>query len=135
MLWKCCAVLCLVTQLCPTLCEPVDCSQPGSSVHGDSPDKNTEVGCHFLLQRIFPTQGSNVGLLHCSNTYPIHWIRPSHRGRLKAEEKGMTEDEVVEWHHRLNGNGHGQTLRDGEGWGGLTCCSSWGCREWYRLGT
>jgi len=83
------------------------------------------VGCHFLLQRIFPTQGSNVGLLHCSNTYPIHWIRPSHRGRLKAEEKRVTEDEVVEWHHRLNGNGHGQTLRDGEGWGGLTCCSSW----------
>ena len=45
----CCAVLCLVTQLCPTLCEPVDCSRPGSSVHGDSPDKNTGVGCHALL--------------------------------------------------------------------------------------
>ena len=35
------------------------CSSPGSSVHGDSPGKNTGVGCHALLQGIFPTQGSN----------------------------------------------------------------------------
>ena len=57
------AVLCLATQLCPTLCDPMDCSLSGSSVHGDSPGKNTGV-CHALLQRIFPTQGSNPGLLH-----------------------------------------------------------------------
>ena len=44
---------------CPTLCNPVDCSLPGSSVHGNSPDKNTGVGCHALLQGMFPTQGSN----------------------------------------------------------------------------
>ena len=36
-----CAVLCLATQSCPTLCNPMDCSPPGSSVHGDSPGKNT----------------------------------------------------------------------------------------------
>ena len=36
------AVLCLVTQSCPTLCNPMDCSLPGPSVHRDSPDKNTE---------------------------------------------------------------------------------------------
>ena len=36
---------------------------PGSSVHGDSPGKNTGVGCHALLQGIFPTQGSKLGLL------------------------------------------------------------------------
>ena len=47
----------LVPQLCPTLCNPMDCSPPGSSVHGDSPGKNTGVGCHALLQGIFPTQG------------------------------------------------------------------------------
>ena len=43
---------------CPTLCDPVDCSLPGSSVHGilQAP---TGVGCHFLLQGIFLTQGSN----------------------------------------------------------------------------
>ena len=37
-------VLCLVAQLCLTLCDPMDCMQPGSSVHGNSPDKNTGVG-------------------------------------------------------------------------------------------
>ena len=58
-------VLCLVTQLCPTICDPVDCSPPGSSIHGDSPVKSTGVGCHALLQRIFPTQGLNPGLPHC----------------------------------------------------------------------
>ena len=40
---------CLVTQSCLTLCDPTDCSSPGSSVHGDSPGKDTGVGCHSLL--------------------------------------------------------------------------------------
>ena len=44
------------------LCDPVDRSPPGSSAHGDSPGKNTGVGCLALLQGIFPTQGSNPGL-------------------------------------------------------------------------
>ena len=44
------ATICLVPQLCLSLCDLVDCSQPGSSVHGDSPGKNAEVGCHALLQ-------------------------------------------------------------------------------------
>ena len=60
-----CAMLCLVAQLCPTLCNPMDCSTPGSSVHADSPGKNTGVGCHALLQEIFPTHGSSPGLLYC----------------------------------------------------------------------
>ena len=42
------------------------------------------------------------------------------------EEKGATEDEMVEWHHQLNGHGFEQTLRDGEGQGSLSCCSPWG---------
>ena len=58
-------MLCLVAQSCPTLCDSMDCSPPGSSIHGDSPGKNTGVGCHVLLQGIFPTQGSNPSLLHC----------------------------------------------------------------------
>ena len=53
--------ICLVSQSCLTLCNPMDCSLPGSSVHGNSPGKNTEVGCHALLQGIFPTRGSNPG--------------------------------------------------------------------------
>ena len=59
-----CCVLCLVAQLCPTLCNSVDCTPPGPSVHGDSPGKNTGVGCHALLQGIFPTQGLNPSLPH-----------------------------------------------------------------------
>ena len=58
-------VLCLLAQSCPALYDPMDCSQPGSSVHGDSPSKNTEVGYHAFLLGIFPTQGSNSGLQHC----------------------------------------------------------------------
>ena len=46
-------------QSCPTLCDPMGCSPPGSSVHGDSPGRSTGVGCHALLQGIFLTQGSN----------------------------------------------------------------------------
>ena len=59
-----CAV-CLVTQSCPTLCDSTDCRPPGSSVQGDSPGKNTGVGCHACLQGIFPIQGLNPGLPHC----------------------------------------------------------------------
>ena len=57
--------MCLVTQLCQTLCHPMDCSLPGSSVHGDSPGNNTGVGCLALLQGIFPIQGLNSALPHC----------------------------------------------------------------------
>ena len=53
----------LVTQSCPTLCIPVDWGLPGSSVLGNSPGKNTGVGCHALLQEIFPTQELNPDLL------------------------------------------------------------------------
>ena len=52
-------VLCCVAQSCPTLWDPMHCSLPGSSVHGDSPGKNAAVDCHSLLQGIFPNQGLN----------------------------------------------------------------------------
>ena len=47
----------------PTLCDPMDCRPPGTSVHGIS-HKNTKVCCHFLPQGIFPPQWWNPGLLH-----------------------------------------------------------------------
>ena len=50
-------------QSCLTLCDPMDSSPPGSSIHGDSPGKNTGVGCHALLQGIVPIQGLNLHLL------------------------------------------------------------------------
>ena len=55
--WRACSQLCgLVAQSCPTLCDPMDCSPPGSSIRRDSPGKNTGVGCRALLQGIFPTR-------------------------------------------------------------------------------
>ena len=65
-----------VAQLCPTLCDPMDCSLPGSSVHGTFQARVLGVDCHFLLQGIFPTQGLNPGLPHCRQT--LH--RLSHQG-------------------------------------------------------
>ena len=55
-------------QSCPTLCNPMDCSPPGSSIQGDSPGKNTGVGCHALLQGIFLSRGLNPPLL-----FLLHW--------------------------------------------------------------
>ena len=54
----------LASQSCLTLCDPMDCSLSGSSVRGDSPGKNTGVGCHALLQGILPNQESNLGIVH-----------------------------------------------------------------------
>ena len=45
------------------------------------------------------------------------------------EEKGTIEDEMVGWHHRLNGHEFEQAPGVGDGQGGLACCSSWGCKE------
>ena len=47
----------------------------------------------------------------------------------RREEKGTTEDEMVGWHHRLNGRESDQTPGVGDGQGGLACCSPWGCKE------
>ena len=56
---------CAWTLIHVCLCDPKDCSPLGSSIHEDSLGKNTGVGCHALLQGIFPTQGLNPGLPHC----------------------------------------------------------------------
>ena len=65
----CCAYLLSHIQLFAT---PWTVTRQGFSIHGDSPGKNTGVGCHALLQRIFPTQQSNPGLPHCRMI--LHWL-------------------------------------------------------------
>ena len=47
----------------------------------------------------------------------------------RQEEKGTTEDEIVEWHHPLNGHEFEKTPEDSEGQGRLVCCSLWSCKE------
>ena len=64
----------LVPQLCPTLCDPMHYSMPGSSIHGILQARIPESVAIFLLQGIFPTQGSKPGLLHC------RWIL-NHQGK------------------------------------------------------
>ena len=57
------------------------------------------------------------------------WKDPDAGKDWGQEEKGMTEDEMVGWHHWLDGYGFGWTLGVGDGQGGLACCGSWGCKE------
>ena len=60
------SVLCSVAQSCLTLCNPLDYSPPGSSVHGVFQERTPEgVATSRIFQRIFPTQGLNPCLLHC----------------------------------------------------------------------
>ena len=84
MLWKVLHSTCNMHSICnmPAPGNPIDCSPSGSSVHGDSPDKKTEVGCHALLQGVFPIQGSNPGHLHC-RWIPYHL---SHEGSPRVLE-------------------------------------------------
>jgi len=90
---------CLVPQSCPSLWNPVDCSPPGFSVHGDFLGMNTGVGCHALLWVIFTTQGSNPGLPHCR---PIFY-HLSHQGSREQYEvkwkRSVLSDSL--WPHGL----------------------------------
>ena len=60
--------------------------------------------------------------------WPI-WKDPDAEKDWGWEEKGTTEDEMVGWHHRLNGHEIEWTLRAGDEQGGLACCDSWGHKE------
>ena len=103
-------------QSCPTLCDPMDCSPPGSSVHGGSPGKNTGVGCHALPQGIFPTQESNRGLPHCRRIL----YHLSHQGSRR----------ILEWLAYLFSQGSSQPRN----WARISCIAgrsftSWATRE------
>ena len=79
-----------------------------------------------------------IGRTDVEAEIPILWAtwweepiqrRPWCWERLKARGEGMTEDEMVGWHHWLNGHEFEQAPGDGEGLGSLACCSSWGLNE------
>ena len=74
---------------CVRLCDPVDCSPPGSSCPWYSPCKNTGVGCHFLLQGLFLIQGLNLGLLHCRQIL----YRLCHQGSGVITRSSLQEEE------------------------------------------
>ena len=86
---------CLVAKSYPTLCDPMDCSLPGSSLCGISQARINGVGCYFLLQRIFPTQGLNPSLLHWqADSLPL-----SHSG---SPSLGRTHD-LIERANKYSG--------------------------------
>ena len=108
---------CSIAQSCATLHNPMDCSLPGSSsMGGDSPCKNTGVGCHALVQGIFPTQGLNPGIPHCRRI--LYCL--SHQGSPR----------ILEWVAHPFSRGSSWPRN----WTGVSCISgrfftSWATRE------
>ena len=97
---------CLVARSCPTLCNPTDYSPPGSSVHGDSPSKNTGMGSHSLFQGIFPTQGLNPGLRIAGRFFTVLVTREAHsllvKKHLSSIFKIYTESDCFHNHSFLS---------------------------------
>ena len=91
----------LIPQSCPTLCDPMDCSLPGSSVHGDSPGQNTGVGSRFLLQGIFPTQGSDPGLPHCRQIL-YHLSHQGSPANIKHNEQILSAKSLANTTHLIS---------------------------------
>ena len=60
-----------------------------------------------------------------------NWLlgKDSDAGKDWRQEKGATQNEMVGWHHQLNGHEFEQTLGVGDGQGSLACCSPWGCKR------
>ena len=93
---------CSVTQLCPTLCNSMDWSwQPTRLLYPwNFPGKNTGVGCHALLQGLFPIQGLNPGLSHC------RWIlyHLSHEGSANYQRNTNKNYNEVSLHTGQSGH-------------------------------
>ena len=115
----------VVTQLCPTVCNPMDFKHSRLLCTWDSPGKNTGVDSHSLFRGIFPTQWSNSGLLHCRQI--LYWL--SYEGNPASLNvvhlnTGTDGFRRRQWHPTpvlLPGKSHGQRS--------LVGCSPWGREE------
>ena len=86
-----------------------------------------KINPEYSLQGLMLNWSSNtLTTLHKELT---HWKRPWCWERLRAGEKRVTEDEIVAWHHRLNGHEFEQTPGESEGQGSLVCCSPWDAKS------
>ena len=119
-------------QLCPTLYNPMDCSPPGSSVHGILQARILE----WVAMPFSKSIGRTDAKAEASILQP-----PVGKSRLvgkdpdagkdwRQEEEEMTEDEMVGWHHRLDGHEFEHYLEVGAGQGSLVCCSPWVTKSW-----
>ena len=83
-----------------------------------------------MLMEISPEYSLEGLMLKLKLQYLGHLMRRTDLlEKTLMEEKGMTDDEMVEWHHHLNGHKFEQALGDRKGQGSLTCCSPWGLKE------
>ena len=94
----------LVAKSCPTLCDSMDCSPPGSSVLGDSPDKNTGVGCHAPLQG-FPDPGIKpVSLTStCTGRGSLPLVPPG-KPSYPPERTNPPDTVILDWPPELQDN-------------------------------
>ena len=93
---------------------------------------------HSILKEIIPGCSLERLMLKLKLQYFGHLLRRADPDAGKdwgQEEKGVTEDEVVGWHHQFNGHEFGRTPGDSERQGILACCSPWGCRVRHDLAT
>ena len=103
-----------------TLWSPLDSKRSSQSILKEiSPEKSLEGLMLKLKLQYLATWCKEL----------THWKRPWCWERLRAGGIGATEDEMVGWHHRLNGHEFGQTPGDSEGQGSLLCYSPWGHKE------
>ena len=133
---------CLVSRIW-LFCDPMDCTLPGSSPHGNFPGNKTGVGSHFLLQEIFLTQGSNPHLLH----WQAGSLPPSHQKvKVKVVQscptifdpmdytvRGILQTRILEWVAIPFSRGSSQP-RD---WTQVSCIAgrfftSWAIREAFK---
>ena len=104
-----------------TLVSPLDCKEI-QPVHSKGDQSWTVIGRTDVETEtpiLWPLDGKSW-LIEKDPDAGKHWGQ---------EEKGTTKDEMVGWHHRLNGHGFGWTLGVGDEQGGLACCNSWGRKE------
>jgi len=133
-----------VAHLCPTLCDPMNWSTLGLPVQHQLPE-STQTHVHWVgdvIQPVHPKGNQSwifIGRTDAEAETPILWPphakswligKDSDAGRdWGQEEKRTTEDELVGWHHQLDGHEFEWTPRVGDGQGGLACCDSWGRKE------
>ena len=120
----------------PTLWDPTDCSLPGSSVHGIFQATVLEwIAISFSRGSSWPRDWTRVSRI-AGRCFTV-WVtreatKPYKQGAGKdrrQEEKEATEDEIVGWHHQLNGHEFEQTPGDSEGQRSLPCCRPRDCKR------
>ena len=105
-----------------TLESPLDCKE----IHPVHP--KGDQSCMFIGRTDAKAETPILWPLDVKS-WPI-WKDPDPGKDCRQEEKGMTENEMVGWHHWFNGPEFGWTLGVGDGQGGLACCTSQGLKEW-----